>query len=85
MIAGIQRDALHDRDEIKEAITVFDKDTKGFLTREQVENIVKNIGEEITESEIFQILDSMQYDEEGKITVDKLLATVFNDWFIEQQ
>ena len=79
MIAGIQRDALHDRDEIKEAITVFDKDTKGFLTREQVENIVKNIGEEITESEIFQILDSMQYDEEGKITVDKLLATVFND------
>ena len=34
MIARIQKDALDDRDEIKEAIAVFDKDTKGFLTRE---------------------------------------------------
>ena len=38
------KDALDDRDEVKEAITVFDQDQKGFLTKSQVENVVKNIG-----------------------------------------
>ena len=45
LIAKIQKDALDDREEIKEAITVFDKDQKGFLTKNQVENIMNNIGE----------------------------------------
>ena len=38
------KDALDDRDEVKEAITVFDQDQKGYLTKSQVENVVKNIG-----------------------------------------
>ena len=44
LIAKIQKDALNDREEVKEAITVFDQDQKGFLTKSQVENVVKNIG-----------------------------------------
>ena len=39
------KDALDDRDEVKEAISVFDQDQKGFLTKSQVENVVKNIGQ----------------------------------------
>ena len=79
LIARLQKDALDDRDEIKEAIKVFDKDDKGCLTREQVENIVKNLGEEITEAEVLQILDSIQYDKNGTASLEKIVEAIFDD------
>ena len=78
LIAKIQKDALDDREEIKEAITVFDKDQKGFLTKNQVENIMNNIGEQLSEAEVLQILDSIQYDSRGVIEVDKLVDIIFD-------
>ena len=78
LIAKIQRDALDDQDEIKEAINVFDKDSKGFLTRGQVENIVNNTGEKVEEGEAKAILDSVEYDKNGCIDIDKLVKIIFN-------
>ena len=56
------KDALDDRDEVKEAIPVFDQGQKGFLTKSQVENVVKNIGEPLSEAEVLQILVSSGLD-----------------------
>ena len=72
------KDALDDRDEVKEAITVFDQDQKGFLTKSQVENVVKNIGEPLSEAEVLQILDSIKYDSRGVIEIDKLVDIIFD-------
>ena len=78
LIAKIQKDALDDREEIKEAITVFDKEQKGFLTKNQVETIIKYIGEPLSEAEVLQVLDSIQYDSRGVIEVDKLVDVIFD-------
>ena len=78
LIAKIQKDALDDREEIKEAITVFDKEQKGFLTKNQVEIIIKHIGEPLSEAEVLQVLDSIQYDSRGVIEVDKLVDVIFD-------
>ena len=78
LIAKIQKDALDDREEIKEAITVFDKEQKGFLTKNQVETIIKHIGEPLSEAEVLQVLDSIQYDSRGVIEVDKLVDVIFD-------
>ena len=69
---------MDERDEIKEAITVFDKDNKGFLTRDQVEHMIKNVGEEMSETDTLQILESVDYDEEGHISIEKFTDIVLN-------
>ena len=58
----IQKEALDDCKEVKEAIIVFVKDQKGFFAKSQIENVVKIIGELLSVAEILQILDSVQYD-----------------------
>lgn len=78
LIAKIQRDQLEDRDEIKEALKVFDKDGKGVLNKDQVEYMIKNVGEELSEAEVMQILDSIKYDLQGNIDLEKLLDIIFD-------
>ena len=45
LIAKIQKEALDDKDEIREAFTVFDKDGTGFLSKEKVKEL--NMSQEI--------------------------------------
>jgi calmodulin len=78
LIAKEQKDALDNKDEIHEAFSVFDKEGTGFLTREQVEHVIKNIGEELPEEETTEMLDSFKYDNDGKISVETFVDTVFN-------
>ena len=78
MIAKIQKDALDDRDEVKDAICAFDKENLGYLKREQVEKIIKEIGEPLNEMEMNQMLDSMTFSSEGRIDIDAFVDIIFN-------
>ena len=45
LIAKIQKEALDDKDEIREAFTVFDKDGTGFLSKEKVKELIPTFNE----------------------------------------
>ena len=75
MIAKIQKDALDDRDEVKDAICAFDKDGVGYLKREQVEKIIRDIGEPMADLEMNQMLDSMVYSLMDVLTLMLLLIS----------
>ena len=79
MIAKLQKEALDDVDEVREAVTVFDKDGTGFLSKERVKAILQDMGEPMNEAELKQMMESFHFDNEGKISVEKFVAITFNE------
>ena len=79
LIAKLQKEALDDVDEVREAVTVFDKDGTGFLSKERVKSILEDMGEPMNELELKQMMESFHFDNEGKISVEKFVAITFNE------
>ena len=79
LIAKLQKEALDDVDEVREAVTVFDKDGTGFLSKERVKAILEDMGEPMNEVELKQMMESFHFDNEGKISVEKFVAITFNE------
>lgn len=79
LIAKIQKEALDDKDEIREAFTVFDKDGTGFLSKEKVKELIEELGIPLEEIEMKQMMESFRFNNEGKINVEQFVKVVFND------
>ena len=79
LIAKIQKEALDDKDEIREAFTVFDKDGTGFLSKEKVKELIEELGIPLEEIEMKQMMESFRFNSEGKINVEQFVKVVFND------
>ena len=79
LIAKIQKEALEDKDEIREAFTVFDKDGTGFLSKEKVKELIEEIGIPLEDIEMKQMMESFRFNSEGKIGVEQFVKVVFND------
>ena len=79
LIAKIQKEALDDKDEIREAFTVFDKDGTGFLTKEKVKELIEELGIPLDEIEMKQMMESFRFNSEGQIGVESFVKVVFND------
>lgn len=69
---------MDDRDEIRMAFQVFDKEGTGYLSEEQVERLVMQVGEMLSESEQKAMLDSFDYDDDGNISLEDFVNVVFN-------
>ena len=79
LIAKIQKEALDDKDEIREAFTVFDKDGTGFLSKEKVKELIEELGIPLEEIEMKQMMESFRFNNEGNINVEQFVKVVFND------
>ena len=79
LIAKIQKEALDDKDEIREAFTVFDKEGTGFLSKEKVKELIEELGIPLEEIEMKQMMESFRFNNEGKINVEQFVKVVFND------
>ena len=79
LIAKIQKEALDDKDEIREAFSVFDKDGTGFLSKEKVKELIEELGIPLEEIEMKQMMESFRFNSEGKINVEQFVKVVFND------
>ncbi len=79
LIAKEQKDNLENRDNLRDAFNVFDKEGDGFLNREQLENLIKNLGEEVSEKEAIEMIDSFRFDEDGRIDFDTFVEVLFNN------
>jgi Ca2+-binding EF-hand superfamily protein len=60
-------------------MTVFDKGGSGFLDRDVVEDLIRNQGEGLNPAEIHEFVNSIKYNDQGKISYDDLMRLVYNE------
>jgi len=56
-------------DDIKEAFGLFDKDSDGFITKEEFAKALLSINEKLSEEEIEDIIKEADADGDGKISI----------------
>jgi len=66
-------------DEIKEAFRVFDKDGHGHISADEFRFVMRNIGSQMTEEEIEEMITEADHDHDGLISYDGrcLLHTLY--------
>ena len=57
-------------DEIKEAFRVFDKDGHGHISADEFRFVMRNIGSQMTEEEIEEMIAEADHDHDGLISYD---------------
>lgn len=57
-------------EEIKEAFRVFDRESSGFISREELRFVMSNINAQLTEEEIEELIDDADHDHDGQISYD---------------
>ena len=57
-------------DEIKEAFRVFDKDGHGHISADEFRFVMRNIGSQMTEEEIEEMITEADHDHDGLISYE---------------
>lgn len=57
-------------EEIREAFRVFDMDRSGFVQVEEMRFVMRNIGAQLTEEEIEEMLTEADPDRDGRISYE---------------
>ena len=57
-------------EEIREAFRVFDKERLGYINTEELKYVMQNIGDQMTEDEIDDMLNEADQDSDGKISYE---------------
>ncbi|MCJ1440326.1 MAG: hypothetical protein MMC23_000809 [Stictis urceolatum] len=60
--------AIDPNEEIKKAFEVFDRDGSGQISKAELQDVMKSIGEKLTDAEIDEMM--AQADEDGSGTID---------------
>ena len=55
---------------------VFDKEKDGFIEEECVRHVLANLGENITDEEIREIIDETEKDDRGRINIKELMSVL---------
>ena len=61
-------------EEIREAFRVFDKERLGYINTEELKYVMQNIGDQMTEDEIDDMLNEADQDSDGKISYEGVYA-----------
>ena len=54
-------------EEILEAFRVFDKSGSGFISQSELQHVMVNLGEELTEEEMAQMISEADIDADGSV------------------
>uniref|UniRef100_A0A1I8IYV5 EF-hand domain-containing protein n=2 Tax=Macrostomum lignano TaxID=282301 RepID=A0A1I8IYV5_9PLAT len=60
--------------ELLTAFQVFDRDKNGFISRQELEFVLKSIGEQLTTEEIDELFRSADANEDGKISYKEFVV-----------
>lgn len=63
-----ERHTVDPNEELIEAFKVFDKDGNGFITAEELRNVMKNLGEQMSDEDCQEMLDAADIDGDNKIS-----------------
>lgn len=64
-------DSLVAEGEIREAFRVFDIDGNGFVTRTELKHVMMNLGEKMTEEEVYSMVEEADIDGDGQINYEE--------------
>ena len=66
------------QEELKDAFNIFDKDGDGFLSKQEFESAMKDLGDGLNDEELETMLKSVRYDKTGKISYENFVAYIYN-------
>ena len=64
------------RRSIEEAFHVLDKDGSGSISESELRQIMKNIGEELTDEEIIEMINEADLDGDGQVSFKEFAAII---------
>ncbi|ELT92751.1 hypothetical protein CAPTEDRAFT_163548 [Capitella teleta] len=65
-------------EEIKEAYRVFDKNSEGSISCEEVRFVMRSLGDQMTEEEINEMIVEADRDGDGRISYEEFAAMMFS-------
>ena len=56
---------------------VFDKDKSGFICREELRQVMINLGEQVTEDQLDEMMDEADINKDGKVSFEEFEKLMF--------
>lgn len=70
----------NDDDEvIREAFKVFDKDKNGTISADELRHVIKNVGENISDCEVTEMIQEADFDGDGEINPDEFVKMMLQN------
>ncbi|KAG5626773.1 hypothetical protein H5410_011991 [Solanum commersonii] len=63
-------------EELKEAFRVFDKDQNGFISAAELRHVMTNLGEKLTDEEVYEMIREADVDGDGQINYDEFVKVM---------
>lgn len=79
LIREYQKQAINSKDELKEAFRVFDQQGKGYLTKAELETVMRNYKDGLSDEQFDLVMKKAQFDTEGHLSLDNFLKLIFNE------
>ncbi|PVD21372.1 hypothetical protein C0Q70_19545 [Pomacea canaliculata] len=74
-MGGLNENSAEDEEEeLRQAFRVFDKSGCGYITPSDLRAVLQNIGENLTEEEIDEMIAEVDIDGDGRIDFEEFIA-----------
>ena len=70
MMANKMKENNNNKDEIHEIFKVFDKEGNGFISVAELSHVMTNLGEELTEEEVKEMIKEADVDGDGQVSYE---------------
>ena len=67
MMAKKHAECYDPEEELREAFQVFDKDGNGYISKEELHQVMNNLGEKLTDDEIADMIKEADADGDGQV------------------
>ncbi|XP_052768599.1 calmodulin-beta-like [Mya arenaria] len=65
-------------DDLRDAFNVFDNDGNGYISMSELRQVMINLGEEMTDEEVLEMLKEADIDGDGQISYDEFVRMMTN-------
>jgi len=62
--------------ELKEAFRVFDMDGNGLISASELSNIMRNLGEKLSDGEVAELIRQADIDRDGQINYEEFVKVM---------
>ena len=76
---GLKMEEANREAELQEAFRLFDKDSNGLISAEELRHVMKNLGENLTDGDIGEMMREADTDGDGQINYDEFVK-VMSPW-----